>query len=165
VHKTPGYLFTLLVATTIAGCAVFNEVRFSANPSPLDYVQFRISRPSVTDGKQETIRLDLSGSGFLEITTGGSERVLDGFWKESSDPAWQDIRRDHVFLSEQDTIAVFQSLVDLGMFDRRQDPEKNPPPHHLAILASINTNKRLILTGQPEYNRIFDMLLERVTRP
>lgn len=158
-------VFLLLLAAGIAGCAALNEVRFTASPSPLDYAQFRISRPSMTSGKQETIRLDLSGSGFLEITTGDSDRVLDSFWKESDDPSWQDLRHDHVFISEADTAAIFQRLVDNGMFDRRQNQKTNPPPHHLAILASIGSHKRLILTSRQEYHQIFDMLLERVGHP
>jgi hypothetical protein len=163
-HNLPA-LAIALAAALATGCAALNEVRFPANPSPLDYAQFRIARPSPADGKPETIRLDLSGGGFLEITTGASERVSDGFWKQSDNPDWQDIRRDHAFLSAEETTAVFQRLVDAGLFDRQQDPKKNPPPHELAVLASIGFRKKLVLTSRPEYRQIFDMLLERVNHP
>lgn len=155
-------VLAMLIAT---GCASLSEVRFTAKPSSLDYAQFRISRLSPVDGKPETIRLDLSGSGFLEVTTGASERVRDGFWKQSDDPDWQDIRQDHTFLTEEETAAIFQRIVNAGLFDRRQNPKKDPLPHDIAVLAALGFKKNLVLTGRTEYRKIFDALLERVTHP
>ncbi len=111
------------------------------------------------------MRLDLSGSGFLEITTGKSERVRDPFWKPSDDPEWQDIRRDHLFLSPQETAVVFQTLIDAGIFNHRQDPKDHPPPHRLAVLVSIGARKKLLLTSHPGYLRLFDALMDRFSLP
>jgi len=154
-------IVALLIAA--AACTSLDKVRFAVSPSALDYAQFRMTLISAADGKPEAVRLDLSGNGFLELTTGRSARVASGFWKESDDPAWQDIRRDHTFLSESETTAVFQRLVDAGILDRRRDPKENPPPHPLAVLLSVGHRKRLILTGNPEYTDLFKMLLERVS--
>ncbi len=155
----------IIIAIAATGCASLHEDRFTARPSPLDYVQFRMSRISPVSGIPETIRLDLSGSGFLEITTGASERVRESFWKESDNPAWQDLHRDHTFLHADETAAAFQALVNAGIFDHRHDPRQNPPPHDLAVLAAIGSRKRLVLTGQAAYHRIFEILLERVRQP
>jgi len=154
-----------LLIVLMAGCASLNEVRFTVDPSSLDYVQFRISRPSPVDGRPETIRIDLAGSGFLEMTTGRSERVLDSFWRQSEDPVWQDLHRTHAMLAPSETAAVFQRLVDLGMFDRKQPPETKPPPHDLAVLAAIGFKKRLVLTSRAEYRRLFDDLEARCRHP
>ncbi len=159
------YRLILIFCILSAGCRSLNEVRFTANPSPLDYAQFRCTRISPQSGREETLRLDLSGSGFLEITTGRSERVRDPFWKPSEDPEWQDIRRDQVFLSPQETAVIFQALVDAGIFNHRHDPKDHPPPHHLAVLVSVGARKKLLLTSHPSYLRIVDALLDRLSRP
>ena len=148
-------------ALAVAGCTALNQVRFTVKPSSLDYAQFRRTRVSPVNGHVETLRLDLSGSGFLELTSGRSERVSSGFWRESDSPTWQDLRKDHVMLTETEATAILQRLVDAGMFDRKRDPRKDPPPHDLAILAAIRFEKRLVLTADPAFHRIFDALLER----
>ena len=155
----------LMVLLAAAGCASLNEVRFTVEPSSLDYAQLRISRPSAVDGKPETIRIDISGSGFLEMTTGRSERVTDSFWRQSEDPAWQDLQRAHVMLSPVETAAIFQRFVDLGIFDYKHPDEKTPPPHDLAVLVAIGFKKRLILTSRADYRRIFDDLEARCRDP
>jgi len=154
-----------MILLAAAGCASFNEVRFSVEPSSLDYAQLRISRASAVDGQPETVRIDLSGSGFLEMTTGRSERVTDSFWRQSEDPVWQDMQRAHVMLSPGETAAFFQQLVDLGTFDYKQPKENSPPPHDLAVLVAIGFKKRLILTSRADYRRIFDDLEARCRDP
>jgi len=157
-------LFLFLLAA-VAGCASINEVRFTVDPSSLDYAQFRIVRPSPVDGKSETIRIDLSGSGFLEMTTGRSERVTESFWQQSEDPVWQDLHRTHVMLSAAETAVLYQKLVDLGIFDRKQPKEAKQPPHDLAVLVAIGFRKQLVLTSRPEYRRLFDDLEARCRNP
>jgi hypothetical protein len=157
-------IFLFLLAA-VAGCTSINEVRFTVDPSSLDYAQFRIVRPSPVDGKSETIRIDLAGSGFLEMTTGRSERVTESFWQQSEDPVWQDLHRTHVMLSAAETATLFQKLVDLGIFDRKQPEEATPPPHDLAVLVAIGFRKQLVLTSRTEYRRLFDDLEERCRNP
>jgi len=161
------FQLTLLVLMLLSGggCASLNEVRFTVDPSALDYAQMRISRPSPVDGKTETIRIDISGSGFLEMTTGRSERVTDSFWRQSQDPVWQDLHRAHAMLSPAETAAIFQRFVDLGIFDRKQPEEATPPPHDLAVLVAIGFRKRLLLTSRADYRRIFDELEARCRNP
>lgn len=155
----------LLLLVAAAGCTALNEVRFTVDPSSLDYAQFRIVCSSPVDGKPETIRVDLSGSGFLEMTTGRSERVTDSFWRQSEDPAWQDLHRAHVMLSAAETAAIFQKLVDLGIYDRKQPEEATPPPHDLAVLVAIGFRKKLVLTSRTDYRRLFDELEARCRNP
>ncbi len=150
-----------LVILVASGCKSLHAVRFAVEPSALDYAQFRRTRIVPNSGDIETVRLDLSGSGYLEKTTGRSERVSDSFWQQSEAPDWQDLRRDHLMLSDAVTTSVFQRLVDAGIFDLKRDPEKDPPPHELAVLVSVRFKKKLILTGDPEYHQIFNMLLDR----
>lgn len=152
---------TLLVVFMAAGCTSLNQVRFEVAPSSLDYAQFRKTKISATDGKTESVRLDLAGSGYLEMITGRSERVVDDFWRQSEEVSWQDLRKDHVMLSESETTAIFQRLVDLGMFDRNQNPKKNSPPHEIVIVAAIRFEKKIILTSEAEYLKIFKELLEK----
>lgn len=148
----------LVILVNAYGCTALNEVRFTVEPSSLDYAQFRISRTSAANGQPETVRIDLSGSGYLEMTTGRSERVTDSFWRQSEDPAWQDLQKTYVMLPAAQTRDIFQRMVDMGIFDRKQPEEITPPPHDLAVLVAVGFKKRLILTRRKDYHQLFDEL-------
>lgn len=162
MHYLWKMIFLLGATVWLSGCASLHEVRFTASPSPLDYVQLRMARHSPTDQRREWVRLDLSGSGFLEMTQGSSERVTSSFWQESDDPSWQDIRRDHAFLSDRETQAVFQRLVNSGLFDRKQRSRDDPQPHDMIIVATLGFRKNAISTGRDDYRELFTLLMQRV---
>ena len=134
------------------------EDRFIVRPSSLDYLQ--IIRTHLPHGanRPETLRLDLTGSGYLQLTAGRSERVRTGFWQESASPEWSDWRRDYVVLSPARTLAYFQAFVNAGVFDK---PPRRPPTEEpdLAILIAIGNRKNLLLTAAPVYHQLFDELL------
>ncbi len=154
----------LLTATLLAGCSTLTEVRFTVEPSSLDYAQFRTSRPSRNGGPPTVVRLELAGSGYLEYRSGRSERVRNGFWQESESPDWEDLHTDHVVLTQEETVAIYQRLVDAGIFDRVRQKEPTGRPSSLAVMASIRFKKELILTSDPVYVEIFEELLSKFER-
>jgi len=151
----------LLASALLAGCASLTQDRFTVEPSSLDYVQFRSTRPSPGGGAPSVIKLELAGSGYLEYLSGTSERVRDGFWQESGEPNWQDLRKDHLVLTQEETVAIYQRLVDAGVFDNVRKRDADAADARLAILASIRFRKKLVLTDDPVYLAIFDELLSR----
>ncbi len=112
-HLSNAILLAAL-AVTLAGCASLNQVRFDVESSSLDYVQFRTTNPTSGD----IIRVELMGSGYLERRTGKSSRVSDDFWQHSDGSEWQDLKTAYVTLSQDETVSIFQELVDNGFFDR-----------------------------------------------
>ena len=149
----------IAVLTIQAGCTSLTQVRFTVEPSSLDYAQFRASRPTPNGGNPVVVRLELAGSGYLEYRSGRSARVRDGFWQESESPDWQDLRTDHVILRQEETVAIYQRLVDAGIFDNRRGDKPGNAPSTLAVLASIRFRKQLILTSDPIYVQLFEELI------
>jgi len=147
--------------TLLCGCATLdklNQKRFTVESSSLDWVQF--SRTvKVKKGNPVTIRLQLDGSGYLEYREGRSGRVRDDFWQQSDDADWRDIKTDRVVLSRKDTVKIYQRLVDAGIYDRKKQTEEEKAAATLAILARIDFEKKLVLTSDPVFIKIFDDLL------
>jgi len=156
-----GILFAAVwIGASLAGwgCQTMRQDRFVVRASALDYLQ--IVRTHIPHGieRPETLRLDLTGSGYLQLTAGRSERVRTGFWQEDNSPDWGDWRRDYVVLSPTRTLAYFQTFVNAGVFDRsaRGQPEREPD---LVILMAIGNRKTVLLTSEPVYHQLFAELL------
>jgi len=152
----------LLVLT--GSCTAIHQVRFTVKASPLDYVQLRRTEPSGGGDLPVVTRLELAGSGYLELLSGRSARVRDGFWQESESPDWQDLTSDHVVLTAADTEAIYQRLVDAGVFDTQPEKKLAQRPDALVIQARIGFKKQILVTSDPVYIAIFDALLARFRR-
>lgn len=140
------------------GCASVREDRFTVQSSALDYLQ--IVRTHIPEGEDrpQTIRLDLTGSGYLQLTAGRSERVRSGFWQESQSADWSDWRRDYVVLSPARTRTYYQAFVNAGIFDRRphEEPDENAD---LVILMAVGNRKNVLFTDAPVYHQLFAEML------
>ncbi len=152
-------LLLCLTLLGLTGCASLSRVRFTVEPSSLDYVQFRCTRPAANSATPVVVRLELAGSGYLEYRSGRSTRVGDNFWQEPNSPTWEDFRADHIVIPQQEAVAIYQRLVDAGVFDLKQKKDDSPGDVTLAVLASIGFEKRLLLTNYPVYLQIFGELL------
>jgi hypothetical protein len=157
----------LLVACLLAtanGCAYLSRVRFTVEESSLDYVQFRQVKDAEGGPSPIVNCLELSGSGYLEYRTGRSERVRDGFWQESTSPHLEDLHSDHLVLSQEETVAICQRLVDAGFFDGKQKQESDENAPKIIILARIGFEKRVIVTASAVYVDIFEELMLKFRR-
>jgi hypothetical protein len=140
------------------GCASLQQDRFVVKPSALDYLQIVRTHSVQGNDRPVTMRLDLDGSGYLQMTAGRSERVRTGFWQEASSAEWQDLRRDYVVLSPEKTRAYFQAFVDAGAYDKPPE-NKNKQEPELAILIAIGSKKNLRLTSDPAFLQLYHQLL------
>ena len=154
-----GLLLLLAGMGTAPGCATVREDRFVVRASSLDYLQ--IVRTHLPHGanRPETIRLDLTGSGYLQLTAGRSERVRSGFWQESTSPDWSDWRRDYIVLSPARTLAYFQAFVNAGVFDKPARNQEQPQDPDIVVLIAIGNRKNLLLTSAPVYHQLFAELM------
>lgn len=144
-----------------SGCASMSQRRFTVDSSALDYVQFR--QAIVTrDSKAPFVKsLELSGSGYLEYSRGRSERVRNDFWQESSSPNLDDLRTDFIVLTQEETVAIYQRLVDAGIFDGYQREKASTNATKLLVLARIHFEKKAISTTKPIYLEIFNELIAK----
>ena len=157
-----------ITLSLLAGCQTFdsmNEVRFEVDPSPLDYLQLRRVLPATADRPAQVVRFDLSGLGYLEYQAGRSERTSDPFWQQSDKADWQDLRRDVVTLTPEETQLVFQHVVDTGIFDRF--PQKTDPERHykVAVMARVAFEKSFRFSDDATFIQLFDALLRRMGYP
>jgi hypothetical protein len=153
-----------LALTLLCGCATLdklNQKRFTVEHSSLDWVQFSRTVNGKDDKNPVTVRLQLDGSGYLELRTGRSTRVKDDFWQQSATDNWQDIRTDRVVLSQDETVKIYQRLVDAGVYDRTKQRKEERAKATLAILARIDFEKKLVVTNDPVFIKIFDDLLAK----
>ncbi len=143
------------------GCAYFSRIRFTVEPSSLDYVQFRQTEIVVGDEPPYVKSLELGGSGYLEYSRGKSERVTNDFWQESSSPHLNDIQTDFRVLTQDETVAIFQRMVDAGVFDGHQRDKARPDATKLLVLARMHFEKKVIVTTNPVYLEIYNELLAK----
>lgn len=163
--KTPAATLAIACALiALAGCASLSQVRFAVKPSALDYVQLRRIQGTNTDTPPRVIRLELTGSGYLDYKSGRSVRVRDNFWQESNSENWRDLKSDHIVLSAEETLAFYQRFVDAGLFDQRTTEQQDSDAAALTIMGCIGFEKKIIFTKAPVYNEIFDELLEKLKR-
>ena len=161
--KTSLAILSFLTLTLMCGCTTFdsmNQKRFTVESSSLDWVQF--SRTVKIKGEDPvTVRMQLDGSGYLEYREGRSVRVKNDFWQQSTDTNLTDIKTDRVVLSQDETVKIYQRLVDAGIYDRIKQTKDQKAEATLAILARIDFEKKLVVTNDPVFIKIFEDLLEK----
>ena len=140
----------------------YEPPRWDVELSSLDYVQFLSSPPPrAPDERPMVIKIELSGTGYLTLQAGRSERVNDAFWRERSGSTWDDLRRDQLVLSRERTEVLFQRLVDMGFFERKfpEVKEGDEAARALVVLGSINKRRKIRITDDPRVWSLFDELL------
>jgi len=145
----------------VSGCASLSQRRFTVDSSALDYVNFRQAIVTSESEAPFVKSLELSGSGYLEYTRGRSERVRDDFWQESASPNVDDLRADFIVLTQEETVAIYQRLVDAGIFDGYKRSKASTNTTKLLISARIHFEKKVISTTKPIYLEIFNELIAK----
>jgi len=163
-YKTLIFTTLFITLVTLCGCATLDKLstkRFTVEHSSLDWVQFSRTIKGNDEKNPVTVRLQLDGSGYLEFRSGRSSRVKDDFWQQSPTDNWQDIRTDRVVLSQDETVKIYQRLVDAGVYDRIKQTKEEKAEATLAILARIDFEKKLVVTNDPVFIKIFEDLLAK----
>jgi len=86
---------------------------------------------------------------------------MDAFWKDRDKAGWHNYTTDQIVLSEADTLAIFQGLVDTGLFEsslKQKDVDKN---RAILVYAQIDGRKRVTYTDDPAVLKLLRDLLKR----
>lgn len=102
-----------------AGCGPFwVDPYITVTDSPLNWVEihyYNMNRKPV-----RRITVYLSGSGFVEIRKGTSDRVSNDFAKKYDEAQWHDYRTQRMQVDAKHLNEVFQNLVNFGVLDREK---------------------------------------------
>jgi len=153
----------LIVLALAAGCQSFNPSRWDVELNPLDAVQFLVTPAEGSDAekRREAIRVEVIGTGYCAYVRGDASRVMDAFWKDRDKAGWHNYTTDQIVLSEADTLAIFQGLVDTGLFEsslKQKDVDKN---RAILVYAQIDGRKRVTYTDDPAVLKLLRDLLKR----
>lgn len=120
--------------------AVFAACRYS----PVDYPYFTVEKSGLnwveirqyeTGGRQNRIRMRIDGNGIVTVRDGTSALVGNTFAANITHENWEDIRENRITIPEDDTVLIYQSLVDAGLFYR---PQVIP---YVTEVPSLSTNE------------------------
>lgn len=162
--KTNTLTISCITLSLFCGCVSFetlSQKRFTVESSALDYVQFSRTIDNKSKETSRTIWIQLNGSGYLECRIGKSSRVKTDFWQNTESDNWQDLQTDHIVLSREETLKYYQRLVDAGVYDKVKQTKEEKASTSLAIFAKISFEKKLTLTSDPVFIKIFDELLNK----
>lgn len=160
---------SLAALLSTGGCLTTGreQDRFVADVGPLDFMQFLyVQAPAGPGEAPKATRLELSGSGHMQMSTGASRRVQDPFWTERDSAAWDDMRTDQLVLPAERTRAFFQEVVDAGFYDSEApgalESVPETAPEKLVILARIGSRRKVLQTQAPVFMDIFRRLMSEL---
>ena len=157
-------MFAALAVLT--GCGTFSEVRFTVDPSVVDFVHVHASTEGAEGEAPVYTRVELSGGGFLLLRRGRSERVKNPYWQAPSGDEWGDLHTDQVVIATEKTQEYLQEFVDAGLFDRRPagDMREEAGAGKILVVGKVSGERGYVLTDDPGYLAIYKRLLEEFRR-
>lgn len=131
-------MYVLLAAAALfCGCQNFMEnPYFTVEGSGLDWVSIRYYNCRHSPPQRVNVRID--GNGMVTTSEGTSMLVTNPFAKQMDDATWHDIRTSRIMIAQEETISLFQMLVNNGLFKERRKGD------------SINTNEAIFVSANIE---------------
>ena len=157
-------LTLILVLAAAVGCRSTSPEgdvmsRFS-EPTGLDYMLFLYQPAPENDPiSRLPIRMEVHGSGYLEMLTGRSSRVTDDFWKNTEDVHWQDLRSDRVIIPKDRATAYFRRFIAAGVFEEAPDEDADAKAPSLIVSMRLGRKKRARVTSREDFLELFRQLL------
>jgi hypothetical protein len=113
------YPLLAFFVVVFAGCkySPVDQPYFTVEKSGLNWAEIRQYE---TGGRQHRIRMRIDGNGIVTVRDGTSALVGNTFAANIKHENWEDIRENRITIPEEDTVLIFQSLVDAGLFYRPQ---------------------------------------------
>ena len=150
----------------ITGCALTDEkedeyISFRVKPSPLDNILIVYYPDPKSPSGANPSKINISGSGLIDMQTGSSKRVTDPFWDEPYTDNWNDIQSDRIQLSSDETKLLMQRLVDCGVFPRipRKKPKELPTAPYVVMRSKIGLNSSFEVTNDRRFIYIAELLM------
>jgi len=131
----------------LGGCASFitENPYFTVKESGLNWVEIR--QYDMT-GANRRVHVRVDGNGFVQVRDGTSQQVSNVFAKQYDSAEWNDVRMRRITISREDANAIFQQLVDAGLFVKERPNEQKPDLSRQAIFVSANVQGKM--TSVPE---------------
>jgi len=130
----------LLLLAGVAGCGIFwDDPYVQVTTSPLNWVEIHYYNANREPIRRETVRV--TGSGLVEVKSGTSRRVSDSFAKSMTDATWDDYNTQQYQVDPEHVQALFQDLVNAGIFDKDKvlKNTRHPSPgRFIAVRAAID---------------------------
>jgi len=150
-------LFTLLatLVVVLTGCiwhSGVNDPYFQVETSGLNWVEIRQYE---TIGMKRRIKLRIDGNGMVSLREGTSALVSNQFAANHKQNNWEDIREKRLTLTEDDARLIFQSLVDVGLFEKYEqmpfvDEKPAPSTNDTSfVYVSANINNKTVGSADP----------------
>ena len=138
----------LFVGMALAGgCTSFvtENPYFTVKDSGLNWVEIRQYDMS---GANRRVHVRIDGNGFVQVREGTSQQVSNAFAKQYDNSAWNDVRLRRITVSRDDAQAIFQQLVDAGLFVKERPDEQKPDLSKQALFVSANIQGKM--TSSPD---------------
>ena len=111
------YIALLLAASFLAGCLnSFENPYFTVKSSGLNWLHIR---QYDSTGRRPTVHVRIDGNGTVVVREGKSPLMSDPFAHNTKGENWDDLRETRLSISEEETMMIFQSLINNGLFVKR----------------------------------------------
>ncbi|MFO7937828.1 MAG: hypothetical protein R6V06_09525 [Kiritimatiellia bacterium] len=152
----------LTALTLVNGCfdPFHMNPYFAVEESGLNWLE--IYSKQISSQKLTRVRID--GSGIVKITTGTSPLVGDAFAKDISDTQWSNVRRDRITIPREETVRLFQGLINNGLFLEQSKTEDSPDDHIIMAFGNIQNHtvyETIYDPGLHEHLKTIVMLFNR----
>lgn len=135
--------FIASLALILSGCGLlWDDPYVTVTVTPLNWIEIHYYNTNYEPVKRTSIRI--TGMGKVDIKTGSSMLISDDFAKNSKDDTWNDLVERTTSVDPEYIRNLFQTLVNLGLFDREKNfrgaDENSPPPEgkFIAVRAAID---------------------------
>jgi hypothetical protein len=133
--RLTSYGLILLTGLLTGGCAMFSgpdpEMRVSDTQLNRLEIQYLPGRG------ERLVRLSILGTGYLQIQRGASPLVTNDFSQNTLSSQWSDHQVDQISLQPSESLMIFQTFVDRGLF-RKPDPAFQPAVDRGGAMAIIS---------------------------
>lgn len=131
-------IISITVLTLISGCfdPFYNNPYFAVEDSALNWLE--IYNKQASSKKLTRVRID--GSGIVKIKTGTSPLVGDAFAKDSTNAQWEDIRNDQITIPRDESVRIFQGLVNNGLFLEQKKNDDSPEDDIIMAFGNIGNH-------------------------
>ena len=153
--------------TAVAGCGLFwDDPYIAVTADALNWAEIHYYNATREPVRRVSVRV--TGAGFVTVKAGTSRQVSDSFAKDFTSANWGDIRSAEYHVDAEHVRALFQELVNAGLFDRDKygRATKYPAPGRFIAVRAAMDNKtysepKNLFEEDPELaERLYNMVLE-----
>ncbi|MBR1870942.1 MAG: hypothetical protein IJ802_03875 [Kiritimatiellae bacterium] len=132
----------LPVLLAMGGCGLlWDDPYVTVTVTPLNWLEIHYYNTNYEPIRRTSVHID--GAGRVTVRTGASMLISDDFAKDSSHATWGDMREYNTVADKEHVRNLFQTLVNLGLFDREKNfrATETPPKGKFVAVRAAMDNK------------------------